>query len=362
MRNAFLWVTMCFSIAVATESSLSAAWALSDAQKNSLVDISSRIDKEQAISKSSLKTLEDILQSEPKNFQARILLGECYESLNMQEQATQQYKIAATNAPNDMTLFDTRESARVHEAKSKESIELAEIRLKQHRYMEAYFLAGASIAYDQQFWAAYKIKGSAAMGIGQFKEATNLLSVAFEHLNSDAQTAKAFALAALRSGQYSRGLQPALVYLALTSGLEEPSVEQKQLVIDLSRHLQPDEARAIVAHTEGQYGLAKNAPYHFAVGDVMDHLDLIPDAVTEYQRGLEVNPNFANALFRKGKDLETYYHRYDDALADYTQAAKAAPNDLQFEFYRMRLEERLAHKDSDLSWRLKDFLRQPAKQ
>jgi len=382
--------------------------ALSNTPSNQLASIESAIEKEETISPELLSSLESILEREPENYRAHLLLGEYYEHLSLKDQAAAQYEWAAANAPNDPQAMinliklqvrsgrlqaagalvkeakkrfpkdaqvdfwegnfsfesdpNKAESAYLRAIHENEQIvglptALAEIRLKQRRYMEAYLLASVDISHDRKFWTAYKIKGFAAFGMGKFTEAVSLLSVAFDHLNGRAKSAKGLAMAALRSGQYNIGLEPALVHLALTSSLNETSSEQKQLVINLWRHVPQDEARGILARTEGLYGLPDNSSYHFAMGDVFDKLGLVSEAVQEYQRGLAIKPDFARGLYRLARDLELYYHRYGDALEDYQAASRLSPSDEEISQSLNRLAVRLHERDGDLAWRFKDLLR-----
>jgi tetratricopeptide (TPR) repeat protein len=400
-------LVLSFGLAPFSDGGLSRAFALSNTQSNQLQIIESDIEKEETLSPELLSSLESILESEPENYRAHILLGEYYEHLSLKDQAAAQYKLAAASAPNDAQAMinliklqvragqlqaagvlvkeakkrfpkdaqvdfwegnfsfesapNKAESAYLRAIHENEQIvglptALAEIRLKQRRYMEAYLLASVDISHDRKFWTAYKIKGFAAFGMGKFKESVSLLSVAFDHLNGRAKSAKGLAMAALRSGQYNIGLEPALVHLGLTSSLTETSFEQKQLVIDLWRHVPLYEARGILARTEALYGLPTNASYHFAMGDIFDKLGLESDAVQEYQRGLAIKPDFARGLYRLARDLELYYHRYSDALEDYQLASHLSPSDEEISQSLNRLESRLRARDGDLAWRFKDLL------
>ncbi|CAM6001763.1 unnamed protein product [Sphagnum balticum] len=404
-------IVLRLSVMTLSPGAMPLASALSKSQTNLLASIESMFEKEETISPELLSGLVTILESEPNNYRAHLLLGEYYEHLTLTDQAIEQYKLAAANAPNDpqalinLIKLQVRggqlkaAGALVKEAKKRfpkdaqvnfwegnfsfesdpnkaerdylraihdnEQIvglptALAEIRLKQHRYMEAYLLASVDISHDKKFWTAYKIKGFAAFGMGNFREAVSLLSVAFDHFSGRSNSAKGLAMAALRSGRCDIGLEPALVNLGLTSSLTETSLEQKQLVIDLWRQVPLDEAREILARTEGLYGLPSNSSYHFAMGAVFDQLGLVPDAVLEYQRGLSVKPNYARGLYRLGRDLQIYYHRYTDALADYRLASRLAPSDGEISRSLDRLQIRLLGRGADLAWRLKDKLRKPS--
>ena len=388
------------------------AQATNESQMNVLRQIEICIADDQPVSKNLFAGLEQILEAEPKNYQARLLLGECYEQLTLKDQAMQQYRMAAENTPDDpqamlkLIKMQVREgqiqsaSALLDQAikkfpddaeikfwqgnfefeknplkaevsylkaiKENDQIvglptALAELRLKKRQYLDAYLLASTDIVRDPKFWTAYKVKGFAAFAMGNFAQAAGLLSVAFDHLRGKSQAAKGLAMACLRSGQYDVGLEPALVHLAFTSNLTERSQEQKKLVMDLWRQIPVEQARQILSRTEGLYGLPHNSAYHFAMGDVFDKLGLVPDAVQEYQRGLTVTPDFARGLFRLGFDLETYYQQYDDALADYSSAAKLAPSDQEIASNLVRLQNRLKEKDGDLAWRIRDYLHKPDK-
>ncbi len=188
-----------------------------------------------------------------------------------------------------------------------------------------------------------------------------LLLIPFGQPSYKTQVAPALALAAYGAGRYEIALEPALIDLAQNcSTANMPRVEvsskPKNLVRSICRKLPADQACAIIIHTEAESGLSQNAAYHFAMGELLDELGRNPEAVQEYQRGLAAKPDFGWALFRIGREMELYYHRYDDALQDYIQALKLSPYDKEIENNLIRLQERLPKRQSDPSWRLKDML------
>ncbi|MGH9554082.1 MAG: hypothetical protein ACRD3W_32185, partial [Terriglobales bacterium] len=96
--------------------------------------------------------------------------------------------------------------------------------------------------------------------------------------------------------------------------------------------------------------------FHFALGDVLDSAAMTDLAIEQYQSGLAMQPDFARAVFRLGKDLELHRHEYERALFCYTRASELDPKDREIAAYCNRLKARLPERRSDLAWRLKDWI------
>jgi tetratricopeptide (TPR) repeat protein len=363
-----------------------------------------------------VKRLEKILETNPESCPARLVLAQYYENIGLADEAAQQIAIAVKDVPNDQQSLielitsevsfghlksaaalaeearrrfprharicflqgqiysaekqiDRAEQAYLRAERSAnrsgEKIlglptALAEIRNGQSRFAEGYSLAGFDIASDGRFWPAYKAKGIAALGLGYSDEAVKLLFVAYRNLGQ-AEVAGSFAAAAYRAGKFDLALAPALIDLAANPLPGEFSSGPKKLIIDIWRKLPAHEGETIIVRTESRSGLAANAKYHFAMGEVMDSLRRFDLAVEEYRCALQARPDMEQALYRRGVDMEVYFHRYDDAVRDYRQALKLVPEYYDAQQSLMRLQNRLRCRPNDISWQLKDLLSTPRK-
>jgi tetratricopeptide (TPR) repeat protein len=372
------------------------------------------LQKEGTLPATAVKKLEGILALNPENCKVRLLLAQYYETLALPDEAAEQVAIAIKDVPNSLPelieLITSELSLRhlksatalVAEARKRfprnaritflqgqifsaqkqtdkaeqaftraestagrsgEKIvglptALAEVRNGQNRFSEAYSLAGIDIVNDPKFWPAYKARGVAASGLGYLDEAVRTLFVAYRHLDQS-QVAGSFATAAYRSGKFDVALPPALINLAANPLPGEFSSGQKKLIIEIWRKLPAKEAETILDRTESRSSVATNADYHFAMGEVMDSLRRFDVAVAEYRRALQVRPGMEQSFYRKGLDMELYFHRYDEAAGDYVQALKLMPEDYDVQQSLKRLNNRLHSHPTDFSWQLKDLIRSP---
>jgi tetratricopeptide (TPR) repeat protein len=99
-----------------------------------------------------------------------------------------------------------------------------------------------------------------------------------------------------------------------------------------------------------------NAGYHFALGDVLDHLNYRDLAMKQYAYGLKAEPDYARGLFRLGNDYEVYRHDYPMALSLLNMAHKLAPDDPEISTHFLRLNTRSGTLYNDLALRLRDWL------
>jgi tetratricopeptide (TPR) repeat protein len=379
-----------------------------------LDQIQAVLQKQETVPASAVKKLETMIETNPGSCRARLLLAQYYEKMALTDEAAEQYAMAVKDAPNDRRkLLDLIKSevalgrlkaaavlaeeacrrfpnsARISfvegqilvaqkqadkakqaflsaDKQAKRSGEkilglptaVAELRNDEKRFSEAYSLAEIDISHDAKFWPAYKARGVAALGLGYLDEAVKLLFVAYRNLDQ-ADVSGYFAMAAYRSGRFDAALGPALINLSANPLPGEFSAGPKKLIIDIWRKLPAHAAETVLTRTESRSSLVANAAYHFAMGEVMDTLKRFDIAVREYQCALQARPNFEQAFYRRGLDMEVYFHHYDDAVVDYMQALKLLPGDYDVQQSLRRLQNRLERRPNDISWQLKDMLSTP---
>ncbi len=403
-RLALASFVLCCASLLCSRSGASAV--LPDEQKT-LQEIGTGIANDRTRSQ-AIEKLQSLLERDPNNCAGRILLGVSYESLGLPDQAEIEYQKAAKYLPNSRPEAIALIRAEVHAGRmhaagellaaarkrypndsqlnfwqgnffaSQQDMEqaehayfnamrenakilglssaLSEIRISQERYPEAALLAQTDINNDAKFWPAYKMRGIAALKMGNFKEAAKALTLAFEHLPYSAGAAGPLAEAANKIGNNELALKAALVDLAISSRQPDLFARAQDRTVQIWKTLTPQEAEAIVEETESTRDFPQNLEYHVALGEILDELGRHAIAVTEYQRALRVKPRASRALFLMGRDLEQHYHDYDDAMKNYAEAHQIDPADQEITNNLNRLQQRMKLRATDFSWQLKDIL------
>lgn len=389
------------------------AYALNKPVSNNSHPVLQRIEMElekNEVSDQSFHDLERIIEKEPANYRAHLILGRCYDKLGLVELAHDEYQLAAKHGPNDPKAFvellkshlqsGDMQSAmsllsaasrrfpndpeimfwmgnylyarnRVREAEfayrmalgHKKKIpglysQLAEIRLRMRQFSEAEHLADSELALDKNARDAYRIKGFSLLGRGRYSEAAKPLELAFRYEPNKEGIAQTYAWCLYWTGQYEKALEPALIDLALSADPSSNNIEQKKLLIRILKSVPPDQAQKEIERlVEYLDKRSKNAAFHFALGDVLDTIGRPQDAIKQYKLGLKIDPKHGRGLYRLGKDLELYTHDYMQALTCYKKAYALRPDDTEIEARLRRLEDRLAIRQNDWAWQMKDWFR-----
>ena len=361
------------------------------------------------LSNVDVEELERILEKQPKNVAAYVLMGNCLEKMGMPQQALEQYRKAAQLAPNDLTTIKAvakfelshgqnnaahvllTDSLRrysndpeliylfgfyctnVNElSEAKQLLEraidmsphipglaakLAEVYLKLGRYQGAYQTANMAVEFEPQDPQGHMIKGIALSKLGYYSQATRPLSMAYTHMPYNPEVAKQLALSLNWSGSYEIALEPALMYLATEASLGRKIRPPQILLMELLRKIPEKKSRRLIREFSQELeGSTPNAPYRVALGQVVDEIGMHDIAVECYRAALQTQPNNPTALFLLGKDLELIYGKYEDALLCYAKAEQIAPYNTDIADYHLRLQERLAHRQQDIAWQLRDWL------
>lgn len=375
-------------------------------------EVLNRIAKEveaESVADKSYEELAKILEKQPNNFRARILLGNSYDILGMPEEAYEQYQLALKAAPNEPTAIvgmikaETK-TGRMHiaEALVKDALKrfpnnpevkfwagnflfakgqvkeaeamfataitsnkaifglpsaLAVIRYQQKRYDEALFLAKKDLAKDPTSVLANELAGMSLMKLHRYSEAAKPLAVAFNANPLKSIMAEEYAQALYWKGNYTEALRPALVAMAATANLYSNDAFAKNVVGRILRHVNKKQLAEAISEVSGKLGIDKSAAFHFALGDVLDKYRFRELAIQQYKRGLEIEPGFGRAWYRLALDLENYAHDYPEALRCLKKANVASPEDQTISKHLLRLEDRYTTYGTDWAWQLKEWLR-----
>jgi tetratricopeptide (TPR) repeat protein len=96
------------------------------------------------------------------------------------------------------------------------------------------------------------------------------------------------------------------------------------LKLALKYHQSGDFFRAEQLYGEILKVQSSNADVYSNLGNVLQDIGRIEDAITSYKMAIEVNPNFAGAYYNLG-DIFLEKSRFDDAIACYTKAIELKP-------------------------------------
>lgn len=353
--------------------------------------------------------LESIITKEPTNPKAHLYLGNCYAKLGLPDQAIEEFKLATKYGPNEpkafvelvkqqikfgqipaaMTLlneagrkfpkdpevqfliassliakgkWDEGEyGLKMAIAKKKKILgltsALAEIRLMQGNFEEAIKLAKADLEIKPAFPMANRIYGLALASTGKFEESIAPLNIAYQATPFKQGLAENLSACAAWAGKWQIALEPAIIALGATATLDSNNPKQKARLYEIMRHCTADQIELAIKAATIKSGKHPPAAFFFALGDVLDGVNMRKLAMEQYTRGLQEAPSFGRAWYRLGKDLEIYSRDYEAALRCYQKAHAFNLQDPEIAMAMYSLSDKLAKRNKDWAWRLKDVLK-----
>jgi tetratricopeptide (TPR) repeat protein len=350
-----------------------------------------------------------IVEKEPNNARAHLLLGRGYEMLGLPEQAYEQFSLAlkyGLNTPSEIVLLIkalaksghmksaqqlvdeavqrfpndpeikfwegnflySRNKVSQAEEKYAEALKgnkpilglysaLASIRFTQQRYEMALQLALKDLATNPNYVLANEVAGLSYVQLKRYSEAVEPMHKAFTASPMKNMISQAYAKALYWTGDYANALRPALVNLAFTSDLYSYNAPSKRLLEPILRHVTRKQLIEKIDEVSKHLGIAKNAAFHFCLADVLDRYGFRDIAMEQYRAGLDLQPKFPRGWYRLGLDLENYKRDYAGALSCLRTASALQPQDEEIAKHLLRLEDRLPTYKTDWSWQFKDWLR-----
>lgn len=374
--------------------------------------IEKRLEKDE-IGEDVYEQLGEIIQKEPTNYRAHLYLGNCYAKLGLPEQAIDELKLATQYGPSQPKAFVElvkaqirmgqvpaamellaaakkkfpndpevifwsgnflQQKGRWEEAETAYTIALshkkkilglssalAEIKLLQGDFPQAKVLAQADLAIDPNYAPGNRIYGLALASTGYFEQSIGPLSKAYEQQPFKEGLAENLAACAAWASKWKIAVEPAIIALGFTSSLDANNPREKARLYEIFRHLKPAEIERAVESATIKAGTHPRAAYFFALGDVLDSVNMRKLAIEQYKRGLKEEPAFGRGWYRLGKDLEIYAKDYQQALQCYQKAHVFRMQDKEIAMALYSLSDKLAKRNLDWSWKLKDVLRPPRK-
>ena len=388
------------------------AKAAESGSKVQLDNIEKRIEKDE-LGEDVYTQLDQIITREPTNYRAHLYLGNCYDKLGLPEQALEEFKIAAKYGPKEPKTFVELVKAQIKmgqvpsamgligEAKKKFPNDpevlfwsgnflqskgrweeaktayilamsqkkqilglpsaMAEIKLQEGDFPQAKVLAQADLAKDPNFAMANRIYGLALASTGKFEQSIEPLNKAYQQQPFKQGLAENLSACAVWAGKWKVALEPAIIALGATATLDSNNPKEKARLIEIFRHTKKEDIERAIASATIKIGKHPPGAYFFSLGDVLDGINMRGLAIEQYKRGLQEEPAFGRAWFRLGKDLEIYAKDYEQALQCYQKAHAFQMKDQEIAMAMYSLSDKLAKRNKDWSWQLKDVLKPPKK-
>lgn len=365
--------------------------------------------EKQAPTEATLKQLQDILEKEPKNYYAHLVMGNALDRVALPAEAMEQYKIAVELGPDSPRAFIELVKAQINLGqqdaamhlldsahrkfpkdpevtfwvgnyfltkgdikKAEEYYDLAkaanpklagmgaafgEVRLKEKRYAEAIAMADTDLKNNHVYPMANAVKGLALYKLHRYSEAVEPLRLAFNEFGRKPDFAKNYAEACYISHDYKEALEPAMVAVAADQYNQDNNV--KWLLIGVVSRLPAGYIRERVPPFSDKLDLIipKNSNMHFVYGDIFDGFGYHDLAAREFHKSFQLDPSRSQAAYRLANDLQMYFQKYDEAKFFLSKAHSLDPNNVEIADRLTRLEMKLPMRDADLAWKLKDLLR-----
>ncbi len=374
--------------------------------------VEKRLEKDE-IAEDVYEQLGAIIEKDPTNYRAHLYLGNCYAKLGLPEQAIDELKLATEYGPTQPKAFVELVKAQIKMGQVPAAMELlaaakkkfpndpevlfwsgnflqqkgrweeaetayimalsqkkkilglpsarAEIKLLQGDFAQAKVLAQADLAIDPNFAMANRIYGLALASTGHFEQSIAPLMKAYEQQPFKQGLAENLAACAAWAGKWDIAMEPAIIALGATASLDANNPKEKARLYEIFRHSKPAAIERAVMSATIKAGKHPPGAFFFALGDVLDSVNMRALAIAQYKRGLQEEPAFGRAWFRLGKDLEIYAKDYPEALKCYQKAHAFRMQDKEIAMAMYSLSDKMAKRNLDWSWKIKDALKPPKK-
>jgi protein O-GlcNAc transferase len=262
----------------------------------------------------AIRELESITNADPKQVEARVLLGRAYEKANRTDDAINQYQAALTLQSQDPQVGFRLGALLVTAGKPVEAVAPLAAGVKLN--------AGMAVSYTREISAAVAagVAAGDALVSKDPQQAAQLLDAI---ITLDAGNVRARVL---------------LGNLYVSSGQSQPAIEQYKAALALD----PKNISAITNMGAAYYQMGKlddaiaqfrlalqqapdDAETHYLLGAAYIQQNKVQEAASEFQAAIKSNPNLAAAYIGLG-NAQMLQNDLDGAVASLNKAAQLAPN------------------------------------
>lgn len=389
-----------------------AVWALENSSlDNQLKVIEDEYDRH-ALTESTLEELARLVLVHPTNYRVHLYYGLALDEVGLAEQAMEQFQLADKYGPQDprgtagvlshliskgdnvtasimlekalvrfpnspeilllfgRTLKDqkhfqeaTRVLTRAYDVNCRNHIyrlpsELGELLLRANPVF-AVQLAREDLAKNPNFYLALQVEGASLMQMGLYKQALAPLAKLYEQNHNFANSAQLYCRCLYWNHDYKKGLVPSFYYLAKEGTHPGLGLGSADVALAFVRGSSRADAVSALKTFYEEVSAAKVAladAFHFYMGLIFYKCRMGDLALEELDKYLALNPKHVESLFLKARIEEVQLLDYEHALADYRLASALSPYNLEYQQAMLNLEERLAQRNRDWAWCLRDWL------
>ena len=360
------------------------------------------------VTEETMNKLQSFVEANPKNSNGHLYLGLLLERVGLREQAQEQLQLAVEYGPENpeaLVALCQKEIKNGHVDGAKMLLEqglrkfpnnasilvlVGDYFIKQKQPIEARQLLERAFYLDKSIFGlptslaqlylnrdltkavryasldlevrpdylrALRVRGIAYVGLKLYDRARVDLEKVFNHDPAETTTAQALSESYYWLGDYDRALKPALFLLAFSAKPDVSNASNTSWLIKVLKHFPRKEAIRLVDMYNSQIDKRFNLPaYHFCLGLAYDKLGYYDEAIKNYRIAIEKNPEFVQAHYRLGVDLELYKKDYREALDCFTRAHNLRPWDNEINLAFLRIQDRLVNRNRDVSTDFKRWL------
>lgn len=361
-------------------------------------------------SEAVLAQIQAIIDKYPKDYFARLVMGNALDRVGMPMQAVEQYQLAVQYGPDSpqavvelvkaeigvgqkeaaMRLLKeaskrfpkdreiafwmgnyylTKGDIKAAEDKFGEVLQtgppffgmataLAEIQLKQGRFALASMMVDGDLRNQPQYPIGNAIKGEALFSMHRIIQAEPYLKIAYTNFPFKEDYAAKMAETYAVKKDYLNALEPSMVALATSSRTTDPDrTSQWLLSLVLGKAPKPFIREHFPTLSDKIDKQVSNTRWHFTAGEILDYHGFHDLAAAQYLRAFQIDPTQYLAAYRLANNLELYFQKYEEAIQYLSRAHVLNPASSEISDRLERLQSRLAGRKEDLAWQLKDMLR-----
>ncbi len=361
------------------------------------------------ITEKSMNELQEVVQAEPTNADAHLLMGLVLDQVGLLEPAAEQFQLSikyGTRSPEELVALCKRQISMGRVGPAIAILDQGMVKFPNNAEMmyiigkylmtvkkqnearalldRAYqidpkipglatalsqvsfafspghsrFLADEELKRAPQNEEAHYMRGLANMKIGNFPQAKEDLEFVFAKSPGHPVITESLAEVYYWLGEYDKAVAPAMFLTAMTSHSDVERAGSVSQLVEVFRKVDRDKLPSIVAAVQKEIEAKKfsNAAFYYNIGKAFDQVDMPNSAMAEYRKAIAVDPNNARAYYRLGLDHVLHLRDYALALESYRTANNLRPGDHELTVAYMRLEDRFSNRKGDVAWKLKDWL------
>jgi Putative Zn-dependent protease, contains TPR repeats len=218
-------------------------------------------------------------------------------------------------------------------------------------------LAAMDLAKDPAYEPAIRLRGIAYKDSGKYEKAVADLQPAFDRAKDVVPISDALADCYTWLGRYKEALRPSIYMVAFSAPYDIENVPAVDKLARVMSRVPKSYIEEVIATESPEIDRkAHKAEFHYNLGRALDQVGMYQAAMNEYKQAVKMRPEYVRAYYRLGRDQEMFEKNYPEALESYAKAHNLRSWDGEIDLAYNRLSERLANRNKDLSWQIKDWL------